>query len=284
MPWMEWYDGLAKPGWTPAPATIGLIWQILYPIILVTFGFVFVQALRRKLPWSVAVPFAINLGANLIFHADPVRPAEPAAGFCGYSGGVGDDPLDDSGDLAVLPLDRRGPGAVFHLGVAGDGAATEHHLDELGTDMSDLNHEHYMRRAIELAANMPDQPFAAVIVDRSSGQIVAEGWNKSSINPTWYGEIDAINRLSELPVKPDPSRVVLYTTAEPCPMCQGAVLWSGIGAVVYGTSIRFLQSLGWRQIDILAEEVVRRSPAWRCTLVGGVLEQECNALFELASR
>jgi hypothetical protein len=202
MPWMEWYDGLAKPGWTPAPATIGLIWQILYPIILVTFGFVFVQALRRKLPWSVAVPFAINLGANLIFHADPVRPAEPAAGFCGYSGGVGDDPLDDSGDLAVLPLDRRGPGAVFHLGVAGDGAATEHHLDELGTDMSDLNHEHYMRRAIELAANMPDQPFAAVIVDRSSGQIVAEGWNKSSINPTWHGEIDAINRLSELPVQP----------------------------------------------------------------------------------
>jgi hypothetical protein len=45
-----------------------------------------------------------------------------------------------------------------------------------------------------------------------------------------------------------------------------------------------LQSLGWRQIDILAEEVVRRSPAWRCTLIGRVLEQECNVLFELASR
>ncbi len=67
MPLMEWYDSLAKPGWTPAPATIGLIWRILYPIILVTFGFVFVQALRRRLPWWVALPFAINLVANLIF-------------------------------------------------------------------------------------------------------------------------------------------------------------------------------------------------------------------------
>lgn len=67
MTWMEWYQGLAKPGWTPVPETIGLIWQILYPIIVLTFGFVFVQVLRRKLPPAVAVPFAINLVANLAF-------------------------------------------------------------------------------------------------------------------------------------------------------------------------------------------------------------------------
>jgi translocator protein len=64
---MEWYEGLAKPSWTPAPATIGLIWQVLYPIILVGFGFVFVQAIRRRVPWLVALPFAINLVANLTF-------------------------------------------------------------------------------------------------------------------------------------------------------------------------------------------------------------------------
>ena len=67
MTWMEWYESLAKPLWTPQPATIGLVWQILYPIILVTFGFVFWQALRKKLPWPIAVPFAINLVANLVF-------------------------------------------------------------------------------------------------------------------------------------------------------------------------------------------------------------------------
>jgi tryptophan-rich sensory protein len=67
MTWLDWYNSLDKPSWTPAPATIGLIWQILYPIIIVTFGFVFVQAVRRKVPWLVALPFAINLVANLIF-------------------------------------------------------------------------------------------------------------------------------------------------------------------------------------------------------------------------
>jgi len=67
MPWIEWYNALAKPSWTPAPSTIGLIWSIIYPIIAVSFGFVFVQAIRKKFPWLVALPFAINLVANLIF-------------------------------------------------------------------------------------------------------------------------------------------------------------------------------------------------------------------------
>jgi tRNA(adenine34) deaminase len=150
--------------------------------------------------------------------------------------------------------------------------------------MSDLDHERYMRRAIALAANVPNLPFGAVIVNRDSDKIVAEGWNKTSINPTWHGEIDAINQLVLADPGIDGSNLILYTTAEPCPMCQGAILWSGIETVVFGTSIRFLQANGWRQIDILAEEVVRRSPTWRCTLIGGVLEQECNALLLAASQ
>ena len=67
MTWIDWYNSLAKPSWTPAPSTISLIWMILYPIILVSFGFVFIQALRRKVGWKVAVPFAVNLVANLLF-------------------------------------------------------------------------------------------------------------------------------------------------------------------------------------------------------------------------
>ena len=67
MTWIEWYNSLAKPTWTPAPATISLIWMILYPIILISFGFVFVQAFRGKVGWKIAIPFAINLIANLLF-------------------------------------------------------------------------------------------------------------------------------------------------------------------------------------------------------------------------
>ena len=67
MSWMEWYNSLVKPSWTPAPSTISLIWTILYPVILVSFGFVFVQAFRGKVAWRVALPFAVNLAANLLF-------------------------------------------------------------------------------------------------------------------------------------------------------------------------------------------------------------------------
>jgi tRNA(Arg) A34 adenosine deaminase TadA len=144
------------------------------------------------------------------------------------------------------------------------------------------DHDLYMQRAIELAANVPDFPFGALIVNRDNGKVLAEGWNKSSINPTFHGELDAINQwvLNSPGINGD--KLVLYTTAEPCPMCQGAILWSGIEKVVFGTSIRTLQKMGWRQIDILAEEVIRRSPGRRCTITGGVLEKECDELFAFA--
>ena len=145
--------------------------------------------------------------------------------------------------------------------------------------MKELDHERYMRKAIALTANVPDLPFGAVIVNRDNGEVVAEGWNRSAKNPMWHGEIDAINQLVASAAEIDSSRLVLFTTAEPCPMCQGAILWAGIGAVVFGTSIPFLIKNGWKQIDIPADEVIRRSVKWQCEIIGGVLEAECNELF-----
>lgn len=67
MDFMTWYDSLSKPGWTPSPGTIGLVWKILYPVILVSFGFVCYKAFRSGVRWIVALPFIINLVANILF-------------------------------------------------------------------------------------------------------------------------------------------------------------------------------------------------------------------------
>jgi translocator protein len=67
MSWMEWYNSLVKPSWTPDPSTISLIWMVLYPVIPVSFGFMIVQAFRGKIGGQIAVPFGINLVANLLF-------------------------------------------------------------------------------------------------------------------------------------------------------------------------------------------------------------------------
>lgn len=146
---------------------------------------------------------------------------------------------------------------------------------------SSLDHDAHMRSAIELAKKNPKAPFGSVVVDRQTGKMVASGINQSSMNPTFHGEIVAINDYS-LRGNEAWDRLTLYTTAEPCCMCQGAILWSGIREVVYGTSILQLISLGWRQIDIPAQEVVRRSWDPDLVMVAGVCETECNRLFTKA--
>jgi len=156
------------------------------------------------------------------------------------------------------------------------------------TDLSEafrtLDHQRFMREAIARAKNVPDLPFGAVIVLAERAEIVADGFNRSKLNPTYHGEVDAINRCAESQPEIDWNGLVLYTTAEPCPMCQSAVEWAGIRMVVFGSSIPFLKSLGFWQIDIRAEEVARRTPFHHCALLGGVLEKECDALFLATGR
>ena len=65
--WMQWYEVFYKPGWIPDRETISVIWQILYPIILFSFSYVFFKAFRGKIPRFAALPFAINLIANVAF-------------------------------------------------------------------------------------------------------------------------------------------------------------------------------------------------------------------------
>jgi tRNA(adenine34) deaminase len=141
--------------------------------------------------------------------------------------------------------------------------------------------ESHMRKAIRLAGNNPRYPFGALLVDQQKG-VVAEGWNRSVHNPTWHGEMDAINKCATSHPKIDWTKLTLYTTAEPCAMCQGAVAWAGIRRVVFGSSIPFLKSLNSWAIDIRAEELARLAAFRECTIVGGVLEEECNKLFRAA--
>ena len=141
-----------------------------------------------------------------------------------------------------------------------------------------------MRRAIEIAHGNPDAPFGCVIAEPETGGILAEGVNDAEKSPILHGETAAIMDLVASDPDAEWTRLVLYTTAEPCPMCSGAVLWSGLPLVVYGTSIATLKRLGLPRIDLSAEEVASRSSFGGFEAVGGVLEGECDALFEAAVR
>ena len=142
-----------------------------------------------------------------------------------------------------------------------------------------IDDERHMRWAIELAGNTPARPFAAVVVDRRTGEVMAEGWNRAEENPLLHGEMVALTALAARRPRPDGRHLVLYATAEPCPMCMGAVLWADVGRVVFGTSIRLLLDTGWRQIDIPAAVVTGRAVGLGCEVVGGVLAAETDELF-----
>jgi tRNA(adenine34) deaminase len=142
-----------------------------------------------------------------------------------------------------------------------------------------LNHGRYMRRAIEIARSNRNAPFGAVIVDCETREILAEGVNNASRNPILHGEITAILECAGAHPGVDWSRVALYTTAEPCPVCSSAVLWTHISHLIFGTSADTLQKLGRPQIGIRDQEIARRASFSNVVITGGVLETECDALY-----
>ena len=110
---------------------------------------------------------------------------------------------------------------------------------------------------------------------------MVEGVNQTHVNPIAHGEIDAINRYAASG-RDGWVKLRIYTTAEPCCMCQAAIIWSGIPEVVFGTSIGKLVELGWNQFAFNASEVAALANFARCDITGGVLANECDALFKQA--
>ena len=79
-------------------------------------------------------------------------------------------------------------------------------------------------------------PFGAVIV--LNNKLVAKGRNHvfPTFNSTLHAEMDAIQKAQKELLRIDLSDCVMYTSSKPCPMCEGAILWSNLMEVFYGSS------------------------------------------------
>ena len=64
---VSWYETLKKPFFAPPSWIFGIAWGILYPIIIVSFGYVFYQIFKKNISAKIALPFALNLVLNLLF-------------------------------------------------------------------------------------------------------------------------------------------------------------------------------------------------------------------------
>jgi tRNA(adenine34) deaminase len=135
----------------------------------------------------------------------------------------------------------------------------------------------YMRIAIEkarLAALDGDVPVGAVIV--KDNKIISETHNTRNIekNALHHAEIKAIDKAcSELK-----SRLLdgceMYVTLEPCPMCAGAIIQSGISRLYFGAYDPKAGCAG--SVTDLFTLPFNNRPEY----YGGILEDECSRLLK----
>ena len=98
--------------------------------------------------------------------------------------------------------------------------------------------EYYMDRALalaRLAADEGDIPVGALVADED-GRVIGEGRNRRRLehDPTAHAEVVALREAARSRGAWNLSGCTLYVTLEPCPMCAGAVINSGLKRLVYG--------------------------------------------------
>ncbi|MFJ7072114.1 nucleoside deaminase [Streptomyces sp. NPDC098781] len=147
-------------------------------------------------------------------------------------------------------------------------------------------HDRFMRLAVAEARKNPQWPFGAVIVHARTGEILGSGVNTGDVSPVLHGEMVAMNDYVSRQGNQGWSDTTLYTTAEPCSMCMSAMAWANLRRVVWGSSIDEIRRTGVIQIDLTARQVAASASSFYSPelLLGGVLAQHTNRLFEEAQR
>jgi tRNA(adenine34) deaminase len=133
--------------------------------------------------------------------------------------------------------------------------------------------EKYMRMAIveaERALSKREVPIGAVVV--SGDRIIGRGHNlvETLMDATAHAEMQAITAAMSTLGGKYLSDCTLYVTVEPCVMCGGALAWSQIGRVVYGTADPK------RGYSTYSDRIMHP----RTEVVSGVLKEECEALMQ----
>lgn len=135
------------------------------------------------------------------------------------------------------------------------------------------NDEFYMRKALEeaqVAFDHDEIPVGAVVV--CGDRIIAQGHNltETLTDVTAHAEMQVITAAAEHLGGKYLDQCTLYVTVEPCVMCAGALGWSQVKRIVYGTGDEK------RGYQLYAPRALHP----RTEVTGGVLEAECRQLMQ----
>lgn len=146
--------------------------------------------------------------------------------------------------------------------------------------------QRYLRYALLVAQRSREHgnsPFGAVLVS-NRGRILLDAENTQDVTHdcTGHAETRLLSEASRHFTRALLSHCTLYVNAEPCPMCAGAIFWSGVGRVVFALGSSRLQDLTGNRSEQLMEhcaEVLARG-THRVEVVGPVIEDEAAQVFK----
>ena len=139
--------------------------------------------------------------------------------------------------------------------------------------------------AARRAVTHGNHPFGCVVVD-ANGEVLIEAENgyMPDHDGTAHAERLAATQACRRFDREVLAKATLYSSAEPCAMCAGAIYWAGIGRVVYGLSEHRLRGITGDHpenptLDLPCREVF--ASGQRPTEVAGpLLEDEAEALHD----
>jgi len=140
-----------------------------------------------------------------------------------------------------------------------------------------VDHEHYMKIALELAREAGadgEAPVGCVVVD-GSGVVIGRGRNRREMSRSAlaHAELEAIEDACKAVGDWRLGGCTIYVTLEPCPMCAGAVIMSRLDKLVFGARDELTGSCG-SVINLFMEQYGQSTQ-----VIGGVLADECGGLL-----
>ncbi|MBU0725864.1 MAG: nucleoside deaminase [Alphaproteobacteria bacterium] len=156
------------------------------------------------------------------------------------------------------------------------------------TDHVTEDDHRWLRQSFDLARQARengDRPFGALIVT-ADGRPLFEGMNNvyTAKDPTGHAELNILRGIGNHLTPEELVGATIYASGEPCTMCSAAIVWSGIGRVVYGLSIprqqrEFDNAPTRTRISVRCAEVVGASNK-PIPVIGPVLEDEIVAVWK----
>ena len=146
--------------------------------------------------------------------------------------------------------------------------------------------EHFLRQSFAVARRAlghGNHPFGAILVDEHGNVLLeVENGYMPALDRTGHAERLLATQACTTFSADVLAKATLYSSAEPCAMCAGAIYWAGIGRVVYGLSEHRLRGLTGNHpenptLDLPCREVFR-SGQRGTDVVGPLLEDEAAAL------